>query len=36
MLILADIDWLHLGAGLVFAIAAIYLASEYRRRRIDA
>ncbi len=35
-LILADIDWLHMGIGLIFTAAIIYLASEYRRRRIDA
>lgn len=35
-LILSDVDWLHMGIGLVFTAAVVYLASEYRRRRIAA
>ncbi len=35
-LILSDIDWLHMGIGLIFTAAVVYLASEYRRRRIEA
>ena len=35
-LILSEIDWLHMGIGLVFTAAVVYLASEYRRRRIAA
>lgn len=35
-LILAGYDWLHMGLGLMFAAVIVYLASEYRRRRIDA
>ncbi len=35
-LIFADINWLHMGFGLIFTTAIIYAASEYRRRRIDA
>ena len=34
--IVSDIDWLQMGIGLVFAVIVIYLASEYRRRRIEA
>lgn len=30
----ADIDWTQLAIGLVFAAAVIWLASEYRRRRL--
>lgn len=33
--LLLRIDWASLGAGLVFAAAAIWIASEYRRRRIN-
>lgn len=33
---LGRIHWVHLGLGLLFAVGAIYLASEYRRRRIEA
>jgi len=32
--LLAHIDWTQMGIGLVFSAAAIWLASEYRRRRI--
>lgn len=32
--LLAHIDWVQMGIGLVFAAAVIWLASEYRRRRI--
>lgn len=32
----ADIDWLNMGIGLVFTAVVVYLASEYRRRRIAA
>jgi ABC-2 type transport system permease protein len=32
--LVADIDWAQMGIGLVFATAIIWLASEYRRRRI--
>ena len=32
--LVADIDWPQMGVGLVFAAAIIWLASEYRRRRI--
>ncbi len=35
-LMLAEIDWLHMALGLVFTAAVVYLASEYRRRRIEA
>jgi len=35
-MILINIDWLQLVIGLVFTAAVIYLASEYRRRRIEA
>ncbi len=35
-LMLSDIDWLHMGIGLIFTAAVVYLASEYRRRRIEA
>jgi ABC-2 type transport system permease protein len=31
----ARTDWLQVGIGVVFAIVAIYLASEYRRRVND-
>lgn len=33
-LILADIDWPHMVLGLLFTAAIIFIASEYRRRRI--
>ena len=33
---LVTIDWLHMGIGLIFTVAVVYLASEYRRRRIEA
>ena len=33
--LLAHVDWLQVGLGAVFAVAAIYLASEYRRRSND-
>jgi ABC-2 type transport system permease protein len=32
--LLAHIDWLQMGIGLVFAAVIVWLASEYRRRRI--
>ncbi len=32
--LVADIDWTQMAIGLVFAAAVIWLASEYRRRRI--
>lgn len=35
-LIFSEINWLHMGIGLIFTAAVVYLASEYRRRRIDA
>lgn len=35
-LITAQIDWLHMLLGIVFAAVAVIMASEYRRRRIDA
>lgn len=35
-LILSYIDWLHMGIGLIFTAVVVYLASEYRRRRIEA
>jgi ABC-2 type transport system permease protein len=31
----ANIDWLQTGIGVLFAILVVYLASEYRRRRIE-
>ncbi len=31
----ARIDWLQMGMGIVFAVATVYAASEYRRRRLD-
>ncbi len=34
--ILSHIDWLQMGTGLVFTVGIVYLASEYRRRRIEA
>lgn len=33
--VLASLDWTQIGIGIVFALAAIYLASEYRRRVND-
>ncbi len=33
--LVADIDWTQMGIGLVFAAAVIWLASEYRRRRLN-
>jgi ABC-2 type transport system permease protein len=33
--LIALIDWLQVGIGAVFAVAVIYLASEYRRRSND-
>ncbi|WP_419910862.1 hypothetical protein [Hoeflea sp.] len=35
-LIQRDTDWLQMAIGLIFTIVVVYLASEYRRRRIDA
>ncbi|WP_136658859.1 hypothetical protein [Nitratireductor sp. XY-223] len=35
-LILRDMDWPQMAIGLIFAAVVVYLASEYRRRRIDA
>lgn len=35
-LIFSEIDWLQLALGLIFTAAIVYLASEYRRRRIEA
>ena len=35
-LIISDTNWLHMGTGLIFTAAVVYLASEYRRRRIEA
>ena len=32
---IARIDWAQMGVGILFAILVVYLASEYRRRRID-
>lgn len=32
----AHVDWAQMAIGLVFTLAVIYLASEYRRRRIEA
>ena len=34
-LLLHQIDWVAMGGGLVFAAIVLYLASEYRRRRIN-
>lgn len=34
--IAANVDWLQMALGLIFSGAVIYLASEHRRRRIDA
>lgn len=33
---LANIDWVQMGIGLAFTAVVVYLASEYRRRRIEA
>ena len=35
-LLLADTNWLHMALGLIFTAAIVFLASEYRRRRIEA
>jgi len=35
-LILSGIDWLNMGIGLAVTVGVVYLASEYRRRRIEA
>lgn len=35
-MMLARIDWLQMALGLVVAVLLVYLASEYRRRRIEA
>lgn len=35
-LILDSVNWLHLGLGVLVTIGFVYLASEYRRRRIEA
>lgn len=32
---LAHIDWVQMGIGVLFAVLVVYVASEYRRRRID-
>lgn len=34
-LLLDSIDWVQMGIGVVFALGVIYLASQYRRRRIE-
>lgn len=34
-ILFASIDWLQMGIGVVFGLAVIYLASQYRRRRIE-
>ncbi len=34
--ILSNIDWLQMATGLIFTAGILYLASEYRRRRIEA
>jgi ABC-2 type transport system permease protein len=34
-LLLHQIDWVAMGGGLVFAAVVLYLASQYRRRRIN-
>jgi ABC-2 type transport system permease protein len=31
-----SVNWVHMGIGIVFAIVIVTLASEYRRRRIEA
>jgi ABC-2 type transport system permease protein len=33
--LIGQIDWMQVGIGVVFAVAVIYLASEYRRRSND-
>ena len=33
-LLFRNIDWTQMGLGLVFTVAIVWLASEYRRRRI--
>lgn len=35
-LILASIDWINMGIGLGLTVGVVYLASEYRRRKINA
>ncbi len=34
--IVLRIDWVQMGIGVLFAILVVYLASEYRRRRLDS
>lgn len=34
--IIANIDWLNMGIGILFAVGVVYAASEYRRRRLDS
>ena len=34
--ILESVNWVHMGAGIIVAVAIVSLASEYRRRRIEA
>jgi ABC-2 type transport system permease protein len=34
--ILDSVNWVHMGIGIIFAIVIVTLASEYRRRRIEA
>ena len=34
--LVSTINWPHMGIGLLFAAMIVYLASEYRRRRIEA
>lgn len=34
--ILESVNWVHMGAGIIVAAAIVSLASEYRRRRIEA
>ena len=34
--ILQSVNWVHMGIGIIFAIVIVALASEYRRRRIEA
>jgi ABC-2 type transport system permease protein len=34
--ILESVNWVHMGIGVIFAIVIVTLASEYRRRRIEA
>jgi len=35
-LMIADVNWLHMALGLLFTAGVVYLASEYRRRRLEA